>query len=77
MTQITFKGFKQVIKEAPKKASQTPFLGRMAMLPRDPVKSMRQQIIKQIQYKPVHTLKQPKKIKGSAIVKEWRGGAIS
>ena len=75
LPKITFKGYTQVVKTTTK-ASQTPFLGRMASLPRNPIKSMARQLGEQIHYKPTHTLKQKAKLPGSPAIKKWKGGAI-
>jgi len=76
MNKITFKGYTQVIGSATKKASQTPFLGRMASLPKNPIKSMARQLGEQVHYKPTHTLKQKAKLPGSPHQKQWKSGAI-
>jgi hypothetical protein len=72
-----FKSYTSVSKEVVKKTSQIPFLGRMASLPKNPVKSMARQLGEQIHYKPTHSLNKKTKLPGSPAKKQWKSGSIS
>jgi hypothetical protein len=62
---VKFQSYTKIGETVAKKSAQIPFLGRMAVLPKNPVKSMKKQLADQVQYKSLHSLNKKVKLPGS------------